>query len=257
MVERGKAIYQYDYSTIIIALPSWFVEERRGLADPLPRKLRGTEVAMGKAFLLFLAVLTPTVRAWGYCNDNDVSCANWAKAGECEKDHVKKLCPHSCSICIHNCRDSDESCPQWGSAGECDSNFDFMAKSCPVTCGVCKTRCYDKDAMCPEWARAGECAKNSDMYVLCPVSCGTCTDMCLDKQNDCPRWAADGACGSNPAYMLKECPHSCQVCFAHILVHLHTCLSCARARIRCVTRRVTRNHRTRCHTTHRPMTAGA
>jgi hypothetical protein len=160
----------------------------------------------------FTATLFATVHGWGYCNDNNLSCANWASAGECDKDHVKKMCPHSCSICIHNCRDSDESCPQWGDGGECESNYVFMTKSCPVTCGVCKTRCYDKDVQCPDWARAGECTKNSDLFTICPVSCGTCTDMCLDKQNDCPRWAADGHCGSNPAFMLKQCPHSCAVC---------------------------------------------
>jgi hypothetical protein len=161
---------------------------------------------------LFLLSLSASVDAWGYCNDYDLSCANWAKAGECDKDHVKKLCPHSCAICPHICRDLDEQCPQWKASGECESNVAFMYQSCSVTCGVCKVRCYDKDALCPTWARDGECHKNSGLYELCPVSCGTCTDMCLDRHNDCPGWAASGQCGTNAGYMLRTCPHSCGVC---------------------------------------------
>ena len=41
---------------------------------------------------LFLLAYASGVAAWGYCNDNDVSCANWAKNGECEgknKDFMK------------------------------------------------------------------------------------------------------------------------------------------------------------------------
>jgi hypothetical protein len=152
------------------------------------------------------------VDAWGYCNDNDVSCANWAKGGECTKDHVRKLCPHSCSICTHICRDTDTQCPQWKDSGECENNMDFMYNSCPVSCGVCKVTCYDKDASCPAWARDGECQKNKGLYTTCPVSCGTCTEVCLDKHNDCPSWAADGQCGTNAGFMLKTCPHSCNVC---------------------------------------------
>ena len=146
------------------------------------------------------------------CVSCAVSCANWAKNGECEKDHVRKLCPHSCSICSHICRDSDAQCPQWKASGECEANMDFMYNSCSVSCGVCKVTCYDKDASCPAWARDGECQKNKGLYTTCPVSCGTCTEICLDKNNDCPSWAADGQCGTNAGFMLKTCPHSCSVC---------------------------------------------
>jgi len=160
-----------------------------------------------------VAVLTSRVQGWGLCNDVDQSCAAWAKAGECDKgDHVKKLCPHSCAICTHLCRDTEESCLAWADNGQCDSNMDFMFKHCPVACGVCKTKCYDKDASCASWSRSGECSKNPSLLALCPASCGVCTDLCLDKQNDCPQWAAEGACGTNAAYMLKNCPNSCQVC---------------------------------------------
>ena len=57
-------------------------------------------IAMARIFFLSAACLIARVAAWGYCNDKDVSCANWAKAGECDTgDHVKNLCPHSCGLC--------------------------------------------------------------------------------------------------------------------------------------------------------------
>ena len=34
--------------------------------------------------LLGLALQCATVSAWGYCNDNDLSCAMWANNKECE-----------------------------------------------------------------------------------------------------------------------------------------------------------------------------
>lgn len=167
---------------------------------------------MTRSYLFLCASLVLRADAWGFCADNDSSCGNWAKKGECEKDHVKKLCPHSCSVCTHTCRDSDPSCKQWGELGECEKNMMAMFKDCPVTCGVCKTKCYDKDVDCGGWARDGLCKKDPNLFTTCPVSCGTCTHLCLDKQNDCPQWASENQCIDNPAFMLKECPHSCMVC---------------------------------------------
>lgn len=109
---------------------------------------------MTRSYLFLCASLVLRADAWGFCADNDSSCGNWAKKGECEKDHVKKLCPHSCSVCTHTCRDSDPSCKQWGELGECEKNMMAMFKDCPVTCGVCKTKCYDKDVDCGGWVRA-------------------------------------------------------------------------------------------------------
>jgi hypothetical protein len=162
--------------------------------------------------LLLVALALPGSRSWGLCNDEDVSCANWAKAGECEKSHVKKQCPHSCGVCDHLCKDLHEGCLAWADAGECESSPDYMLKNCPVTCGVCRVKCYDEDASCGTWARQGECAKNPSLLSTCPVSCGTCTDLCLDKKESCPQWAANGDCGTNEGYMLKECPRSCELC---------------------------------------------
>ena len=164
-------------------------------------------------FTLF-AALVAHARAWGLCNDNDISCAGWANAGQCEgNDHIKELCPHSCAVCDHRCRDLEEGCAAWADGGECKSNVDYMLRHCPSSCGACKPLCYDKDPLCAAWARAGECAKNpSTMLGKCSVSCGVCTELCMDRSNDCPGWAASGACGENPGFMLHECPNSCGVC---------------------------------------------
>ena len=163
--------------------------------------------------MLVLIAMVARVAAWGYCNDKDVSCANWAKAGSCETTpHIKKSCPHSCGVCDHLCKDLDESCVGWAAAGHCEDNVDFMFKNCPVACGVCMVKCLDANAACGAWARDGECKKNPSLLSTCPASCGTCTDLCLDKKADCPQWAAAGDCGTNEGYMLKECPRSCQLC---------------------------------------------
>lgn len=170
-----------------------------------------------RASLALLLLTTPQrASGWGFCNDMDASCANWAKQGQCEVgDHVLELCPHSCSACPHTCRDVHTMCPAWADAGECKRNVKYMYKDCSASCGICKTRCYDKEVACSDWARKGECDRNQDLLTLCPVSCGVCTEMCLDKQNDCPLWAAAGECAKNPAYTLKECPNSCGVCGDH------------------------------------------
>ena len=159
--------------------------------------------------MLFLTISPHIAAAWGYCNDLNDSCANWAKSGQCEVgDHVLEMCPHSCAICPHTCRDVHTMCPAWADAGECKNNVKYMYKECPASCGVCKTRCYDKEPACSDWARKGECSKNKDLLTLCPVACGVCTDMCLDKRNDCPQWASAGTA----TYRLQgEQTHHCQV----------------------------------------------
>ena len=166
--------------------------------------------------LLLVALRAPEIAAWGYCNDEDSSCARWAQQGQCDDPArgvtVKKKCPHSFSICPHTCRDEEEQCAAWADNGQCEENIDYMYKHCSASCGVCKTLCYDKDPACPAWARQGECKKNKDLHVTCPESCDVCTEMCLDRHNDCPQWAAAGQCSSNTAYMFHECPNSCQLC---------------------------------------------
>ena len=134
----------------------------------------------------------PIVSPWGYCNDRDPSCANWAKDGQCDDqirgEVVIQKCPHSCSICPHTCRDEEEACVAWADNGQCKENIRYMLKHCSASCGACKTRCYDKEAACSSWAREGQCDANQDLLAVCPVSCGVCTEMCLDKHNDCPQY---------------------------------------------------------------------
>ena len=89
-----------------------------------------------------VAALVQRAEAWGYCNDNDISCAKWANNGECDgsnKETVKKLCPHSCSLCDHLCRDIEEGCAGWAAGGQCTENADFMTKNCPTSCGDAAT----------------------------------------------------------------------------------------------------------------------
>ena len=63
-------------------------------------RLRG-KMLCRLSVVLGLALQCATVSAWGYCNDNDLSCAMWANNKECEGDNaavVKAQCPHSCSV---------------------------------------------------------------------------------------------------------------------------------------------------------------
>jgi len=174
---------------------------------------------MASPVFFALLLLLPATSGWGYCNDENDSCANWAKNGECagkNADFMKKTCPHSCSACHHLCRDAEEGCRGWAEGGQCTENPDYMFKTCPTSCGLCKAKCYDKEPndVCGQWARAGECQKNPAILSTCPVACGLCTSMCLDKHNDCPQWAAAGQCNDNTAYMMKTCPNSCHLCDA-------------------------------------------
>jgi hypothetical protein len=168
-----------------------------------------------RSAVLSVALQLAGVSAWGYCNDNDVSCAMWARSKECEgsnADTVKNLCPHSCSVCTHICRDVEPGCSDWAVNGQCTENVDYMKTNCPTSCGLCKPKCYDKDPSCGNWARGGECKKNPSITATCPVSCGICSHLCMDRQNDCPQWAANGDCNSNPGFMLEACPFSCNLC---------------------------------------------
>ena len=93
------------------------------------------------AALLLVALALPGARSWGFCNDNDVSCASWAKNGECEgknKDFMKTTCPHSCGTCHHLCRDIEEGCRAWADGGQCEENKPFMYRVCPASCGICQ-----------------------------------------------------------------------------------------------------------------------
>ena len=58
-------------------------------------------------------------------------------------------------------------CADWAKAGECQKNPAWMLKGCPVACKECKNKCSDHNPHCDEWADRGECKKNApymDIY---------------------------------------------------------------------------------------------
>ena len=58
-------------------------------------------------------------------------------------------------------------CADWAKAGECQKNPAWMLKGCPVACKECKNKCADHNPHCDEWADRGECKKNApymDIY---------------------------------------------------------------------------------------------
>ena len=105
---------------------------------------------------VLLITLSGASAGIGFCNDKDASCATWAREGECEgdnSDHVKTICPHSCSVCSLICVDRDDSCSSWAKQGECKSSPDFMLKECPTSCGLCAPKCADVHTDCNHWAK--------------------------------------------------------------------------------------------------------
>ena len=59
-------------------------------------------------------------------------------------------------------------CADWAKAGECQKNPAWMLKGCPVACKECKNKCADHNPHCDEWADRGECKKNGPyMNIYC------------------------------------------------------------------------------------------
>ena len=167
--------------------------------------------------LLFVVILSvvPNVYSFGFCNDRDVSCGNWAL-----KESVMVITQnwYNRNVLIHvGCAHTFVAIQRkivihGRNAGECLNNTAFMFSKCPTSCGICKPKCYDKTTECREWSRSGNCAKNPEFMLFnCPLSCGVCEDRCVDTHESCPSWAANNQCGDNPGFMLKTCPQSCEV----------------------------------------------
>ena len=51
-------------------------------------------------------------------------------------------------------------CADWAKAGECQKNPAWMLKGCPVACNECKNKCADHNSNCSAWEERGECKKN-------------------------------------------------------------------------------------------------
>ena len=93
-----------------------------------------------------------------------------------------------------SCRDTSGRCADWAKAGECERNSLFMHKECAASCG----RCAHADALaapietakadaqglrCAAWAQAGECEKNP-RYMS-----DKCHDVC-DMRSDAAQFAS-------------------------------------------------------------------
>ena len=88
------------------------------------------------------------------CRDKNDRCADWASAGECEKNaaYMEGRCPRSCNLCQPDAEpketasalsaaaqalplaDASKQCPTWAASGECSRNQVYMAKSCARSC---------------------------------------------------------------------------------------------------------------------------
>ena len=171
---------------------------------------------------MLLVLLSSCVAGESACFDKNVSCANWANAGECDGDNAQVVrfdCPMSCSVCpTSSCKDQHRACHRWSQQGECVTNYELMFAECPFSCGICAVPCEDKNStFCTHVAEEKLCddpsADESQFSArVCPETCGTCTRTCVDQVNDCPQWALLGFCHQNPGFMNEVCPRSCQVC---------------------------------------------
>ena len=86
------------------------------------------------------------------------------------------------------CRDDNASCDEWAKGGQCAANPAFMHESCRRACGICSSDgaadaegsgvlCVNTAAEhdCEYWSTLGECTKNEAfMRGGCARSCGFC-----------------------------------------------------------------------------------
>ena len=143
----------------------------------------------------------------------------------------------------HTCADEDESCAQWARDGECGKNAAFMTQQCAASCGTCgeaaasapgrqlytpprtpRTRgsCADEaEYGCAARAAGGECdSDKANMLYRCPRACGVCGFIrivdeafgCDDANPSCRQWADAGECAANPGYMHENCATACGSC---------------------------------------------
>lgn len=121
------------------------------------------------------------------------------------------------------CIDESVTCTEWAKSGECERNAGYMKTACPVACGVCvappgaptikKGSCKDQNVRCATWAAIGECDTNPGfMKTSCPVTCRLCqSDSCFDAGENCTARSANAGCFTDPT-MLDECAWTCLAC---------------------------------------------
>ena len=185
----------------------------------------------------------------------------WKHQGECENNTRFMLwnCPVSCNLCTPPCEDThggfvsgpnanETMCDKWARDGACQGNPDFALKVCPVACNVCKPKCKDLHADCSSWSAAGSCETNPK-YMLnnCPASCRVCGHSAdvgaeeakpaddshgcknVESAEACAAWKDAGECTENPAFMLRKCAESCELCTHVCQDHLAECSQWAKA----------------------------
>jgi prolyl 4-hydroxylase len=148
------------------------------------------------------------------CIDDNESCENWAKGGECDANPVfmKQQCRASCHVCNGGkpplpkkgvCEDRNSNCATWAAIGECQSNPGYMLQQCPVTCKMCQSdTCRDEADDCTERCRGGAASNYSEnlncyyepkLLEQCAWTCGACKEHRFDRPQ-CKR-----AAGAMPA----------------------------------------------------------
>jgi hypothetical protein len=74
--------------------------------------------------------------------------------------------------------------------------------------------CTDKSKDCYSWFVEGHCESNpAYMKKNCPLSCNVCDHgNCTDSHESCTYWARKGECENNTQFMLRTCPTACGLC---------------------------------------------
>tara|TARA_B110001452_G_scaffold72843_1_gene58920 strand:+ start:702 stop:2198 length:1497 start_codon:yes stop_codon:yes gene_type:complete len=136
------------------------------------------------------------------CVDENESCEQWARSGECDRNtqFMHSGCRASCHICnggkrppkrLGACEDSNDNCATWAAIGECQSNPGFMLQNCPVTCKMCQSEtCKDDLPDCTERCKGGaasnfsenlQCYHEPELVEKCAWTCGACKEHRFDR----------------------------------------------------------------------------
>ena len=180
------------------ALPGQTLASARGMSNTCTKTAPPRAVSAKRA---------ATTRRWR-------ALTGHAALGECDRNQdLLTLCPVSCGVCTEMCLDKQNDCPLWAAAGECAKNPAYTLKECPNSCGVCgdhthamsthptrgeaerklltsRSACADVDKLQCLIQGEHECQTNPAAVMRdCPHTCGLCTLACEDKYSDCPNWA--------------------------------------------------------------------
>ena len=122
-----------------------------------------------------LVVITKTTRR----GNNYKFCSNINECGsttthDCD---AKQTCIDTPGSYECVCLDQHVTCPEWQRGGECEKNPGWMLLNCKNSCKVCEHRaaCANNNNICEFSQKQGECVKNPNwMNVHCAKSCNKC-----------------------------------------------------------------------------------